>query len=108
MGCGVNATAPTQKGLRAELFVPPPPASLTLRSARGHLARVGKHDSRNSMKMKRRKGQASKKARLKRRAQERKAAIVQGGKKAAAPRKSPRASAAAAQAAIDASTGPAS
>jgi hypothetical protein len=87
------------------LFAGPPPASLTLRAGRGHLARVGKHDSRNSMKMKRRKGQASKKARLKRRAQERKAAIVQGGKKAAAPRKSTRASAAAAQAALEASAG---
>ncbi len=52
---------------------------------------VGKHDSRNSMKMKRRKGQASKKARLKRRVLERKAAAAPGSKKVAAPRKSSRA-----------------
>jgi hypothetical protein len=47
---------------------------------------VGKHDRRNSMKMKRLKGQAKKKARLKRHSLERKAAIA-GAKKAAAPRR---------------------
>jgi hypothetical protein len=48
---------------------------------------VGKHDNRNSMKMKRLKGQAKKKARLRRRKQEHKAAAVQSGKKATASKK---------------------
>jgi hypothetical protein len=52
---------------------------------------VGKHDRRNSLKMRRRKGQVKKKARLKRRAEDHKAATAQPGKKA--PRK-PRAVAA--------------
>ena len=48
---------------------------------------VGKHDSRNSMKMKRRKSQVKKKARLKRQSKERKAAPGQGAKKPAARKK---------------------
>jgi hypothetical protein len=39
---------------------------LTFFGGRGLLGPVGKHDNRNSMKMKRRKGQVKKKARLKR------------------------------------------
>jgi hypothetical protein len=54
---------------------------------------VGKHDNRNSMKMKRRKGQVKKKARLKRQTQSRKVA-AQGSKKATAPKKSAKAAAA--------------
>jgi hypothetical protein len=57
---------------------------------------VGKHDNRNSMKMKRLKGQAKKKARLRRRKQEHKAAAVQSGKKASAPKKAAKAPPAAA------------
>jgi hypothetical protein len=53
---------------------------------------VGKHDSRNSMKMKRRKAQAKKKARLKRRTKERKVAI--GQPKKAPARRAPKAAAA--------------
>jgi hypothetical protein len=52
---------------------------------------VGKHDRRNSMKMKRRKSQVKKKDRLKRQKAERKAAAAQGAPKKAAPKKSSRA-----------------
>jgi hypothetical protein len=52
---------------------------------------VGKHDSRNSMKMKRRKSQVKKKSRLKRQKAERKVASGHGGPKKAAPRKSAKA-----------------
>jgi len=52
---------------------------------------VGKHDSRNSMKMKRRKAQAKKKARLKRRTKERK--VVVGQPKKAPARRAPKAAA---------------
>ncbi len=56
---------------------------------------VGKHDSRNSMKMKRRKAQVKKKARLKRRSQERKVSPAQGahGPKKPAARKSAKSTA---------------
>jgi hypothetical protein len=47
------------------------------------LRAVGQHDSRNSMKMKRRKAQAKKKARVKRRTAERKT-VTTGVKKPAA------------------------
>jgi hypothetical protein len=65
-------------------------AGLTVSGLGGMVRAVGKHDRRNSMKMKRLKGQAKKKARLKRRVQERKAAVV-GVKKAAAPRRASKA-----------------
>jgi hypothetical protein len=52
---------------------------------------VGKHDSRNSMKMRRRKAQAKKKARLKRRTKERKVAV--GQPKKAPARRAPKAAA---------------
>jgi hypothetical protein len=51
---------------------------------------VGKHDSRNSMKMKRRKAQVKKKARLKRHAHDRKVA-AQGSKRTVASKKSAKA-----------------
>ncbi len=47
------------------------------------------------MKMKRRKGQVKKKARLKRQSAERKAAVAPGAKKAASPKRSKAASSAA-------------
>ena len=50
---------------------------------------VGKHDRRNSLKMKRRKGQVKKKARLKRQSLERKAATA-GPKKPAPSKRAPR------------------
>ena len=50
---------------------------------------VGKHDRRNSMKMKRRKAQVKKKARLKRQTKERKAAPGGAAKKPATRRKTP-------------------
>jgi hypothetical protein len=53
---------------------------------------VGKHDSRNSMKMKRRKAQVKKKARLKRHTRDRKVA-AQGSKKAVGLKKSAKATA---------------
>jgi hypothetical protein len=62
---------------------------------------VGKHDNRNSMKMKRLKGQAKKKARLRRRKQEHKAAAVQAGKKSSGPKKVAKAPAAPAPPAPD-------
>jgi hypothetical protein len=62
--------------------------SLRLTGARhaGSLRAVGKHDRRNSMKMKRRKAQVKKKTRLKRQSSERKAATT-GAKKPAARKK---------------------
>jgi hypothetical protein len=59
------------------------------------LRAVGKHDSRNSMKMKRRKAQVKKKARLKRHKLERKAATTGTSTKKAAPKRAPKAPAAA-------------
>ena len=58
---------------------------------------VGKHDNRNSPKMKRRKGQVKKKARLKRRSDERRAVSGQGVKKATTTKRAPKAAAAPAQ-----------
>jgi hypothetical protein len=69
---------------------------LPLGGKRGMLRAVGKHDSRNSMKMKRRKAQVKKKARLKRRVKERKVAV--GAAKKAAPKKTKAAAAPAAPA----------
>ena len=57
--------------------------------AQGMVRAVGKHDSRNSMKMKRRKAQAKKKARLKRRSKERKVPVGQAKK--APARRAPKA-----------------
>ena len=60
------------------------------------LRAVGKHDRRNSGKTRRLKGQVKKKARLKRQAQERKAAAGLGAKKAATPKRPSKAAAASA------------
>lgn len=57
---------------------------------------VGKHDNRNSMKMKRRKGQAKKKARLKRQKLERKKAGASSTPRKTSARKAPKAAPAAA------------
>ena len=62
------------------------PAALTYGRQEGRLRAVGKHDRRNSMKMKRRKAQVKKKTRLKRQSQERKAATA-GAKKPAGRKK---------------------